>query len=112
MPTQSVFPVVSALEVETDEYSDEAGDEEDDDHYYPTVVLVYPVWSLAIDAQTSTFIPTYHDLCPPLPPLDELFDEAVAVAVDAVVVPVATAALLGTTTAVLLIHNPANHFCI
>lgn len=43
MAAQGVFTVVSALEVEADEDSDEGGDEEDDDHYYPAVVLVYPV---------------------------------------------------------------------
>lgn len=43
MPAQGMFTVVSALEVETDEDSDEASEEEDNNHYYPAVVLIYPV---------------------------------------------------------------------
>lgn len=104
-----MFTVVSALEVESDKYSNEGGDEEDDDHYNPAVVLVYPMWLLGRDSQSSAFIPTYHDLCPLLPL--ELPDEAVPVAVEAVVVAVATTALLGITTAPPL-HNPLNHCCI
>lgn len=63
MSAQGMFTIVSALEVDADDYSDDAGDEEDNDHDYPAVMLVYPMWLLAVYSKLSALSSQLTMIC-------------------------------------------------